>query len=250
MIRLCAVAILANVALLPAVAADVTYSDRSSFLSSVGSSFTDTYEQNLGYNIGGSSYSNYTDQAMSAVVGQTRYQANTFIPNSNLVGDVLTPRPSGQAYCVGCNGGFKLIFDSTSFGSGGVFGVGLDILYNATFTPNQFHPYSATVEFGDSTTNIVPLSEVSDPLNPIFFGITSDKLVKSLIFQSPDSAYASFIIDNLTIAGKPAIAGGPTPGVPEPASWAMLVVGFGVVGGLARRRKAIRNHWSLSPNAR
>jgi len=241
MIRFCTVAILANIALLPADAADMTYSDRSSFLSSIGSSFTDTYEQNLGYNIGGGSYSNYTDQAMSAVVGQTRYQANTFIPNANTVGAVLAPAPSGQAYCAGCNFGFKLIFDSTSFGSGGVFGVGLDILYNTGFTSYQIHPYSATVEFADSTTNIVPLSAVSNPLNPIFFGITSDKLIKSMAFQSPDYAYESFIIDNLTIAGKPASVGGPTPGVPEPASWAMLVVGFGVVGGLARRKKAIRN---------
>ena len=28
----------------------------------------------------------------------------------------------------------------------------------------------------------------------------------------------------------------PTPGVPEPATWAMLIAGFGLVGGMARRR--------------
>lgn len=28
----------------------------------------------------------------------------------------------------------------------------------------------------------------------------------------------------------------PTPGVPEPASWAMMIVGFGLVGTMARRR--------------
>jgi hypothetical protein len=28
-------------------------------------------------------------------------------------------------------------------------------------------------------------------------------------------------------------------GVPEPASWAMLIAGFGVVGGVARRRRAV-----------
>jgi len=30
-----------------------------------------------------------------------------------------------------------------------------------------------------------------------------------------------------------------TPGVPEPAIWAQLIVGFGVVGGFARRRRAL-----------
>jgi hypothetical protein len=27
-------------------------------------------------------------------------------------------------------------------------------------------------------------------------------------------------------------------GVPEPATWTMLIAGFGLVGGLARRRRA------------
>ncbi|WP_235902895.1 PEPxxWA-CTERM sorting domain-containing protein [Sandarakinorhabdus oryzae] len=30
-----------------------------------------------------------------------------------------------------------------------------------------------------------------------------------------------------------------TPGVPEPASWAMLITGFGLVGAAARRRRAV-----------
>jgi hypothetical protein len=31
----------------------------------------------------------------------------------------------------------------------------------------------------------------------------------------------------------------PTPGVPEPASWAMLIAGFGLVGAVARRRRQV-----------
>jgi hypothetical protein len=29
-----------------------------------------------------------------------------------------------------------------------------------------------------------------------------------------------------------------TPGVPEPATWAMMILGFGLLGGAIRRRKA------------
>jgi PEP-CTERM motif len=31
--------------------------------------------------------------------------------------------------------------------------------------------------------------------------------------------------------------GGGTPGVPEPASWALMIAGFGLVGAAMRRRK-------------
>ena len=32
---------------------------------------------------------------------------------------------------------------------------------------------------------------------------------------------------------------GPGPGVPEPASWALMIAGFGMVGTALRRRKAV-----------
>jgi hypothetical protein len=32
--------------------------------------------------------------------------------------------------------------------------------------------------------------------------------------------------------------GNPNPGVPEPASWAMMIAGLGVVGASMRRRKS------------
>lgn len=34
----------------------------------------------------------------------------------------------------------------------------------------------------------------------------------------------------------------PTPGVPEPATWAMLIAGFGLVGAASRRRRSVAAH--------
>ena len=44
---------------------------------------------------------------------------------------------------------------------------------------------------------------------------------------------------NVTVTMTPLIVNDDVPAVPEPASWAMLILGFGLVGGMARRRKTV-----------
>jgi PEP-CTERM motif len=47
------------------------------------------------------------------------------------------------------------------------------------------------------------------------------------------SASGSFLYDSFTVS----LVGGPTAAVPEPASWTMMIAGFGLVGGAMRRRR-------------
>ena len=55
---------------------------------------------------------------------------------------------------------------------------------------------------------------------------TAGELFTSVTFSSTGN---SFEVDNLAVGGA----------VPEPATWAMMIVGFGLVGGAMRRsRKA------------
>jgi hypothetical protein len=49
---------------------------------------------------------------------------------------------------------------------------------------------------------------------------------------------AHFSIDNLTLRGSAAVEP-PSSAVPEPASWAMMLTGFGLVGGGLRRRRRV-----------
>jgi hypothetical protein len=62
-----------------------------------------------------------------------------------------------------------------------------------------------------------------DPDNTLAFttGITMSAAVNVTVIQTPISV---FVEDG-------------TPGIPEPATWAMMIAGFGLVGGMARRRR-------------
>ncbi len=46
---------------------------------------------------------------------------------------------------------------------------------------------------------------------------------------------SNLALDNLSLS----YIGGPTGAVPEPAAWAMMILGFGGVGGLMRRRRGL-----------
>ena len=54
---------------------------------------------------------------------------------------------------------------------------------------------------------------------------------RSVTFVGPD---ATLGVDDFNFT----LAGGGGGGVPEPATWAMMLIGFGIVGGAVRGRKA------------
>ncbi|NJC07351.1 PEPxxWA-CTERM sorting domain-containing protein [Polymorphobacter fuscus] len=70
----------------------------------------------------------------------------------------------------------------------------------------------------------------SDSNRLIAFGSDSDLQFLTLIEFSSSTTFA---IDDFRI-GLPDVA----PGIPEPASWAMLIAGFGLTGASLRRRRA------------
>jgi PEP-CTERM motif len=198
-------------------AATITFNNRAAFQSTLSRSFTDTFETNLGYRPGFVVQSNAD---FSAVVGQTRFQSTGFDNLNILFGPFGLD--GSRSYCAGCNGSFTLSFDATTFGtSNGVGSVGLDV------TTNQ--NYDAFVTFGDNSTQTFALSRIANS----FFGLTSDRLIKSIAFGPNGngiSTSGSTAIDNLTIGNA----------VPEPATWAMMIVGFGLIGAAARRRQSVR----------
>jgi hypothetical protein len=72
---------------------------------------------------------------------------------------------------------------------------------------------------------------VNTAYNPTrtFFGLTSDVGLSSFTLKAAGTAYG--LADNFALASII-----PTAAVPEPAAWAMMLVGFGLVGRAARYR--------------
>ncbi len=209
-------AIAAGLVSVSANAATISFTDRGAFTSALTRSFTDTFETNLGYRPG---FSITADAAFSAIVGQTRFNTTGF-QNLNILNG---PGVNGTtAYCAGCNGSFTLFFDATTFGTAnGVGGVGVDFTFNQN--------YDAFVTFGDNSTRVFTLTKNAQS----FFGLTSDRLIKSIAFGPGGNGISrggSTQIDNLTIG----VAGA----VPEPATWAMMLLGFGMMGAAARHRRS------------
>jgi hypothetical protein len=195
---------------IPSSATTVTYADLGTFTSALAASFYDDYESDHYATV-------QTDAQMSAVMGQTRYQA-TSQPDVNRVLNA----GGSHRYCAGCNGGFTLSFDQTGFGDArGVYGVGLNIF------ENQESLYDALVTFGDGSSQIF-----AGLTSGSFFGVTSDDAIQSIAFGPTGGAASdrgSFAIDNLTIGSGGAV-------IPELSTWAMMMCGLALIGGAIRRR--------------
>lgn len=132
-----------------------------------------------------------------------------------------------------------------AFGSTGNYGAVLELgSYTINFAPTGIFSFvlgsldtfnSLTLRYADGTsTTLTGGAIVNDPSldNPgnrtlaetngvVTYNVTSGALLTGATFSSGTNA---FEFDNLAVA------------VPEPAAWAMMIVGFALVGGALRRR--------------
>jgi len=136
---------------------------------------------------------------------------------------------TGKYWSVGPSDGSPGILDLTGFDSiqsisfiwGSVDAYnGLDVLANdLTTVLYSFTGIDAAVNPNGNQTN-----PITNPLATLSLSGADISLVGGLRLRSSQNA---FEIDNLSVAG-----------VPEPASWAMMLAGFGMIGGALRRRSS------------
>ena len=209
-----AAAVLAATVSAPSNAAITVYTTLASFLAAVGTSGTDTY---TGFSITGTTASpivrtagpyGYTASASTSTFYGAGTTGNPWL-STNIATDTVT---------------FNAFTGGTVAGLGGNF-FGSDI--NGAFVSGGNITLTAT-DAGGTTTYLLTNATTSS-----FVGFVSTTGILSATVTAVQPASPLWpTIDNLVLAG-PSTA---TPGVPEPATWAMMIVGFGLVGGAMRRR--------------
>lgn len=104
--------------------------------------------------------------------------------------------------------------------------------------PSTFYGLPLTIDTGQGAFNVA----TSTSRNMTFFGATSDTAFTSVTIKGAGSTPSSFtVLDNLRI-GSAVISA-----VPEPATWATMLLGFGFVGGMLRATRGKRARKALSP---
>jgi hypothetical protein len=114
----------------------------------------------------------------------------------------------------------------------GFYATGLDIAAGALFT----------LRFDDAPQ--VPENFYNLPVNAnggiMYWGAVFDAPVHKVeFFRSRNQSIDTFGIDGISFNVAPPPPPPPVGGVPEPASWAMLIGGFGLTGATMRRRRAV-----------
>ncbi len=102
-------------------------------------------------------------------------------------------------------------------------------IFSGAFIAGDFFP-GVTIS-GYYLGNLVAVSaSLNQTATPTFLSLGYAGNVDEVRFNGYNGYY---VIDDITFTGG---VGG---GVPEPASWAMLIAGFGLVGAAARRRRSV-----------
>ena len=193
------------------------------------------------------------------------------LPAAVQAGVKIDVQQSGSSVLITGAGSFDTT-GLTALSQGGVGGaytgaspaLGVIRLGNSVFVPaSEFTSYSISgpANFGNGGPFQSATTSSGDVLSIDGFGsgngpnfslpssyVSNSNLSSQISFANTTIAALGFTIgsyvfstssDNLTVNVLAGNAGGVTSAVPEPASWAMMIGGFGAVGGALRRRRRL-----------
>lgn len=180
---------------------------------------------------------------------------STTLPGWTTSGSELAWDQNGQAGIVSQNGNYNL--DLTGFfdtpGSYATVSQTLSTIaggvYHLSFYGGNYLPQGATAAAivatagNASQTFLIPATSIPDAGNSSWtnfgfdFTAVSSATVLSFGGNNPGGSHPTFIgLDNVSVS----FLHGPVGSVPEPASWALMIMGFGLVGATMRSGRASR----------
>jgi hypothetical protein len=221
--KLSAVALIA-VAFMGAPASAAVFTDRASFLAATTITQTATFEGRVPDGFGATYYGDLAGYAGVFFAAHDIYiDAHDYFPPGFLAADAAY----GSDYLEWASELTLTFLDLATFDDASVVAVGFD------FMEERGYPATFTIKAGGVTTMISPgLTDAAS-----FFGFTSatpfDSLTISMTGRSPDIYALRPTLDNVSYR----LAAAPSPGVPEPGAWALMILGFGSAGAMLRRRR-------------
>ena len=229
-IYLAAAALAALSAAMPA-AAQTSYTDKATFLAAAGSTQTETFGTSPvgqftgpgstfaatfdGFSIAGNDGGNFVGIATGSVASSgddfaipVAFTGQNFLAWGNIAGGIMSMTINFNAA-------------TTAFGFD---------WFNTDFSDS----YSINTP-GGTIFNTPPFTLASNSATSGFFGLISATPFTSIVITNNETGgYMSTEgMDNFVTNG----VGSVNPGVPEPATWAMMIGGFGAIGASMRRRK-------------
>lgn len=196
-----------------AEAAQTVYNNRSAFEAATTGSVVDTFGNSAGSTyVGAAPYvrSGYQITASDAYLFNTNPSFTSYYYDWG-TGNVMTFKQNGTV---------TFTFDTPVT----AFGIDLGTFYQSYPQPTQY-AYSVAVGTPGGTFNV----NTAATQTLTFFGVTSTSGISSITLTGGSANFTVF--DNVTLAS------GPT-GVPEPAAWALMIMGFGIIGTGVRARRS------------
>ncbi|MFM9852002.1 MAG: PEPxxWA-CTERM sorting domain-containing protein [Sphingomonadaceae bacterium] len=213
MIRLLASAALLSTVAAPATAALTTFTNRAAFNLAAGMTTTETFNsftseisfRTTPLTVGGFSLAGFGTQFDRNFIDIPPPQFSVFNIDGTTNVNAATTGDGGLT--------FSFAAPITSFGAD--FGAFQDDVIRSFITAGGI-TLTPPVQSGNTVS---------------FFGFTSDTAFSTVRFSGSNNS-DGFSIDNVSY--------GLTAPVPEPATWLMMLMGFGLVGGMMRRRTLVR----------
>lgn len=170
-------------------------------------------------------------EAYTVGLNQTAFGANWTVTSGSV--DLVGPGLFGGL----CNVGSKCVDLDGSTSDAGVFAsLALNLTGGVTYTANYDLAANRrggtdflTVMFGSASANYTLVSvSGSDPFTTQSLSFTPGSTgTYNLSFSAAGGDNVGPLLDNVTISAA----------VPEPATWAMMILGFGAAGAVMRRRR-------------